>query len=245
MRVVCTLFFTCFAGLLVNPVSAVEPNNMELLSLQNWVRGHFNGETIAPIHNGYLEVDLEHGSLLKNMATTKVYHKQLGALPLKIHRKTFEHGLYMASPGTIRVLLPSPARRFKAVFGIDSNRVTSFYSNAGRGAVVGSVVAGEKELYQSPVMSEGITGQNVSVPLGDANSFDLIVRGNDEGIIERVDFNQADWADAQVELIDGRTIRIGDLPTAPIARAPSTHLPFSFVYNGQASSEFIHQWEKS
>ena len=245
MRVVCTLFFTCFAGLLVNPVSAVEPNNMELLSLQNWVRGHFNGEVIAPLHNGYLEVNLEHGSLLKNMATTKVYHKQLGALPLKIHRKTYARGLYMPSPGTIRVLLPSPGRRFTAVFGIDSNRVNSFYSNAGRGAVVGSVVAGEKELYQSPVMSEGINGQNVAVPLGDANSFDLIVRGNDEGIIERVDFNQADWADAQVELTDGRTIRIGELPTAPLARAPSTDLPFSFDYNGQASSEFIQQWEKS
>ena len=35
------------------------------------------------------------------------------------------------------------------------------------------------------------------------------------GIVERVDFNQADWADARVELLNGETIWLADLPIAP------------------------------
>ncbi|MEC9096852.1 MAG: NPCBM/NEW2 domain-containing protein, partial [Planctomycetota bacterium] len=178
----------------VHTVWAVEPHEAELKKVDDWVRASFAGEKIVPSHDGYLEVTLEHGSLLKNMATTKVYHKQLGSLPMKIHRKTYQHGLYLPSPGTIRVVLPSAARRFDASFGIDSNRVTSFYSNAGRGSVIGMVSIGERQVYVTRKMQEGMPGEKVSVSLEGAKSFTLTTKGHAEGIIEQVDFNQSDWA---------------------------------------------------
>ena len=63
---------------------AVEPTSSEIQVMDNWIRASFYGEELEFEHGGYLEVKLEHGPLLKNMATTKVYHKQLGDLPLKI-----------------------------------------------------------------------------------------------------------------------------------------------------------------
>ncbi|MEL0096906.1 MAG: alpha-galactosidase [Planctomycetaceae bacterium] len=225
-------------------LSAVDPTTAEMKSVRNWFRAGFYEEGVDSGHDGYLEVQLEHGPLLKNMATTKVYHKQLGALPLKINRKTYQHGLYLSSPGSIRVVLPGPARKFDAIFGVDSNRVTSFYSNAGRGAVIGTVTVDGKVLYRSPVMKEGMHGEKVSVALGGAQSLLLHVHGSGRGIIEQVDFNQSDWANAEVEMIDGRRIRLGDLPTAPLAERPETDVPFSFIYNGTSSREFLGDWQK-
>ena len=60
---------------------AVEPTSSEIKMLDNWIRTSFYGEELKSEHGGYLEVKLQHGPLLKNMATTKVYHKQLGDLP--------------------------------------------------------------------------------------------------------------------------------------------------------------------
>ena len=197
LRIQCWLI----SSLLVHSLVAVEPQQVELKNVDDWVRDSFTDEEIISRHDGYLEVQLEHGPLLKNMATTKVYHKQLGALPMKINRRTYEHGLYLASPGTIRVVLPSSARHFEAVFGVDSNRVTSFYSNAGRGSVVGVVSVGDKKLYESPVMREGMPGQRVSVPLDGVQAFTISTKGSQDGVIEQVDFNQSNWANAEVELV--------------------------------------------
>ena len=58
-------------------------------------------EDVDSGHDGYLEVQLEHGPLLKNMATTKVYHKQLSALPLKINRKNPTVGEFRRRTQTI------------------------------------------------------------------------------------------------------------------------------------------------
>ena len=241
LRVQCLLI----SLLLVNSSLAVEPQPVELKNVDDWFRASFTDETIIQRHDGYLEVQLEHGPLLKNMATTKVYHKQLGSLPMKINRKTYEHGLYLASPGTIRVVLPGSARHFEAVFGVDSNRVTSFYSNAGRGSVIGVVSVGDRTLYESSVMREGIPGQRVSVPLEGVQAFTISTKGSKEGVIEQVDFNQSNWAHAEVELVGGRRIRLGDLPTAPLGLSPKPALPFSFQYGGQDSREFLATWEKS
>ena len=223
---------------------AVEPTSSEIQVMDNWIRASFYGEELEFEHSGYLEVKLEHGPLLKNMATTKVYHKQLGDLPLKINRKTYDHGLYLSSAGEIQVVLPAPARGFEAVYGVDSNRVTSFYSNANRGAVIGVVSAGGKELYRTPVMREGMAGHRIDVALEGASFFTLTSVGLPEGVIERVDFNQSDWADAQVELMDGQKIRLGDLPVAPLGTAPPMSPPFSFSYGGKHSRDFLASWDK-
>ena len=203
-------------------LTAVEPTDAELKNVERCVRARFDNEPSVRTHDGYLEVALEHGPLLKNKATTKVYLKQLRALPLQIHRKTYRHGLYLSSPGTITVTLPAPAKRLTAVFGVDSNRVTSFYSNANRGAVVGTVTVTAKTRYRSPLMREGMPGEKVDVDLNGVESFVLTTLGQSEGVIEQVDFNQSDWAEATVELVNGHEIRIGELPMVPCHRFNTT-----------------------
>ena len=211
---------------------------------RRWVRAKFDGETIIPAETGHLTVSLKTGRLLKNMATTKVYHKEIGALPLKIFDKTYRKGLYCPSIGEIVVHLPGPAKNFEAVFGIDSNRVESFYSNANQGSVIGTVEANGEKLFESKVMREGIAGQPVKVALSGATEFKLSMRDAGQGVVERVDFNQADWADAKVELENGQTIWVGDLPISPLAKTPESVAPFSFVYDGQDSRQFLSSWDR-
>ena len=148
------------------------------------------------------------------MATTKIYHKELGSLPLKIVDQVYERGIYCPSTGQVTVHLPGPGKRFRAFFGIDSNRVESFYSNAGRGNVVGIVRVKDKELFRSPVMREGLEGVAVDIDLHGATALTLCMEDAGGGVVERVDFNQSDWANARVELEDGQIIWLGDLPIA-------------------------------
>ncbi len=121
--------------------------------------------------------------MLKNMATTKVYHTEVGALPLKIASQTFRSGLYCPSTGTITVRLPSPGKTFRAVFGIDSNRVQSFYSNAGQGRVIGTVSVDGDEQYRSKVMEEGLRGAPVKVALDGAEEFTLAMTDAGGGVV--------------------------------------------------------------
>ena len=82
-------------------LSAVDPTTAEMNSVRNWFRAGFYEEDVDSGHDGYLEVQLEHGPLLKNMATTKVHHKQLSALPLKINRKNPTVGEFRRRTQTI------------------------------------------------------------------------------------------------------------------------------------------------
>jgi len=58
---------------------------------------------------------------------------------------------------------------------------------------------------------------------------------------DRRAYDQGDWADAKVSLQDGSEIWLDELTDqAPIG----PHLPFSFVYGGKHSSEFIDRWKR-
>lgn len=214
----------------------------EQWQLKRWVAAKFEEQPETRSAAGSLTLSLK-GKLLKNMATTKVYHTEVGALPLKIVDKTYRRGLYCPSTGSIVIKLEQPARSFHAVFGVDSNRVQSFYSNAGRGSVVGIVEVAGKEVFRSKAMREGLAAVPLDVELDGATEFTLRMEDAGGGIVERVDFNQADWAEARVELKVDETIWLGDLPTAPLRAAYSTEPHFSFIYDGRRSSEFLADWK--
>ena len=237
------LFLIVFS-LLVSTASAVEVAPEEQTLTRQWIAAKFAGQAAPTTKQAYLEVSLKSGELLKNMATTKVYHKQIGALPLKIVDKTYRRGLYCPSVGKIVIHLPSPAKRLRAVFGVDSNRVQSFYSNADQGAVIGAVEVNDQTLYRSAVMREGLAGVPIDVDLKESTQFTLAMRDAGGGVVERVDFNQADWADARVELANGKTIWLGELPTAPLRSVPSTKLPFSFTYDGRPWRAAEEAWQR-
>lgn len=214
----------------------------EQAQARRWVGAKFEGQSEVKPPQAHLMVRLKSGGVMKNMVTTRVYYVEMGALPLKIVDQVYDSGLYCPSTGEIDVQLPSSAKSFDAVFGVDSNRVTSFYSNAGRGRVVGSVKVGGKEAFRSAVMREGMAGVPVNVKLGGAKQFTLGLQDRPGGVIQRVNFNQADWADAKVTLENGQALRLGDLRVGPLRAPYSAEPPFSFRYDGRDSREFLKAW---
>ena len=210
---------------------------------RRWVSAKLSAQSKPNPNNGFLRVSLR-GKLLKNYATTKVYHTEVGVLPLKIADKEYRRGLYCPSTGTIEVHLPKPGRTFRAVFGVDSNRINSFYSNAGRGDIIGIVEVGGREVLRTKRLREGIAGVPIKVDLNGATSFTLKMIDGGGGVVERVDFNQSDWAQARVRMEDDSTLWLGDMPTAPLRADDSVEPPFSFTFNGVSSREFLKNWQR-
>ena len=159
-----------------------------------------------------------------------------GGRPLKIADKQYSRGLYCHAVSKVVVRLPGPGKSFSAVAGVDSNEQTS----GGRGSVVFSVNVGGKEGFRSQVIREGIAGVPVDVALDGAREFALEIGDAGDGI----SCDQSDWADAKVVLADGRELWLGDLPLLNKERKPySAQPPFSFIYGGRPSSEFLGQWK--
>jgi alpha-galactosidase len=136
----------------------------------------------------------------------------------------------------IVVKLPSPAKVFSAVIGVDSNEQTM----PGKGSVIFSVSTSGKEIYHSQVMCEGMQGIPIDLDLGDATEFILEVGDAGDGIA----CDQSDWADAHVVLMDNSVIWLGDLPIEGQQKSPYTTDPsFSFMYGDKHSSEFLQKWD--
>ena len=167
---------------------------------------------------------------------------RLPSRPLRIADRDFERGLHFQSEGEVLVHLPKPAGTFEAVLGVDSNRVTGFYSNAGRGTVIATVDVDGNEVFRSDVLHEGLEGIPLTIQLNGATEFVLGLIDAGGGTIQRVNFNQVDWAEARVILEDGETVWLDELPTAPLRAPYSADSPFSFIYAGGASSEFLKTW---
>src|SRR3990172_9323599 len=199
-RIIAQIMLFALAAPLAGAVS-VTPE--ELSEAGRWVAAKFQGQAETQPAEGYLMPYLKFGQVQKN---------GMGDRPLLLVDKPYRRGLHRPSVGKVVVHLPGPAKSFEAVVGVDSNRVTSFYSNAGRGAAIATVEAGGKEAFRSAVMREGMTGVPVKVDLGGATELTLALSDAGGGVVFGNDFNQAGWAEARVTLADGRTVWLGDLP---------------------------------
>lgn len=154
-------------------------------------------------------------------------------LPLKIGQKQYTRGLFCHALSRVVVRLPGPAASFTAEVGIDNNGTWA------GGSVVFSVMVGGKEVFRSPVMLRGQPAAPVSVELGGAREFVLVVGDAGDGI----NSDQASWGDAKVTLTDGTVTWVGDLPVvAPSALAFGAGPPFSFNYDGKPSAGFLETW---
>ncbi|MCL5097445.1 MAG: alpha-galactosidase [Candidatus Omnitrophica bacterium] len=159
-----------------------------------------------------------------------------GGKPLRIVNAQYTRGLYCHAVSKVVVRLPGPGKRLSAIAGVDSNDQTS----GGRGSIIFSVNANGKELFRSAVMHEGMAGVPVNVDLDNAAEFTLEVGDAGDGI----GCDQADWADAKVELADGGSVWLGDLPILGQGRGPYTAEPaFSFKYDNRASQDFMKDWK--
>ena len=86
-----------FGTLWLTAEEAVAVRDGELRVTRQWVTAKLAGQVVSRRPQSYLSLEMKSGRLLKNMATTKVYHTEVGALPLKIHKQTFRRGLYCPS----------------------------------------------------------------------------------------------------------------------------------------------------
>jgi len=162
---------------------------------------------------------------------TKVGHCAAGG-SLRLGNKTYARGIGVNSYSVLRVSLGQPAARFEAVIGLDRNVDNSPASVAFHVAVAG------QDVFATGVLRASNAVQTINVPLAGAREFDLVV---DEGGDGR-NFDQADWADARVVLQDGSELWLDDLARHPLLGG---EIPFSFVYGGRPSAEFLGRWHRS
>lgn len=213
--------------LLLPHLEAVTATPDELAWRRDWVEARFEGRPPPPPRDPTLLVLANHGPVLKSTRAGK---------PLRIAGQDFTRGLLAHAPSRIRVHLPTPGNTFTAIVGLDSNEQTS----GGRGSVDFSVEIAGKTVFQSGILREGMAGKQVHVSLAGATEF--ILHGNEtpDGIAS----DHADWVEARVSLQDGRDFWLSDLPVAEgLGKHDSTAPPFSFVYGGQPSSEFLAGWK--
>ncbi len=205
------------------------PASTEIRFARRWATAHLRKPAAAaksvatPVADVGLVVLANHGPVQRNA--------RAGA-PLSIGGVTYARGLYCHAPSKVIVRLPSPGLRFSAMVGIDDH--------AGGGSIVFHIRADGRELYRSPVAACGKPAVPVSLALGGVAEFTMEVDDAGDGI----SCDPANWADAAVELADGRTLWLGDLPLigqAPVRRR-SFGLPFSFMYDGRLSDDLLPGW---
>lgn len=208
-------------------VQAVSPTPAEMAEARSWVAAKFEGVQDAKTPDVGLFVVANNDPVQPNGRSGK---------PFKIGDKQYSRGLFCHAVSKVIVRLPSAGKTFAATAGVDTNEQTV----PGKGSVVFSVSVGDKNVFKSEVMREGMPGIPVQANLGGTKEFVLEVGDGGDGISS----DQGDWADANVVLADGQTVWLGDLPIyGAHARAYTVEPFFSFTYDGKPSAELLKTWK--
>ena len=228
------VLFPVVCLVIVMSQAAAAVQNDSAKTAHRWVEAKFLGVSEPFVSKQpYLEVHLKPDSLVRDLIQG---HKLL------IAGQTFNNGLAMRSPGDIVIQLPAGARTFDAVLGVDSNDV-GYYSNTGRGSVVASIEAGGKQLYESPVLHEGMKGIPIHVDVGSAHELTLrLTAVGARPATYQAEWDQADWANATITLMDGAKLTVSTIPEAPAEREYPLTPPFSFRYDGVVSAVLLNRW---
>jgi alpha-galactosidase len=232
------LIFACLAsvGLALDdaeipvgpPYDTVMPSAIQIGEFQNWVDNAFFGGQPSTQHPMVrVEVRRQDHNVLR-------FGQSCMETPIRIGTRTFEHGLGTHANSEIVLFLPPGAKRFHSVAGIDNN----FDTDGKRGSVVFSIEVGGREILRTPTLRGGDAPVPVTVELpANTQTLTLKVDTTPDGPA----FDQADWADARVELDSGRFLwaDAGRMPF--IAGGP----PFSFVYDGVPSPQLLSAWKRT
>ena len=219
--------FAGLLGLCGAPASAGQPLPDDMVECRHWCQARF-GESSEP-------KPLAQGlTVLKNYGAVQKCGR--GDRDLRIFDAIYVRGFYCHAPSRMLVRTEKPVRALTATVGVDSNPQTY----GGRGSVVYVVSAGEREVYRSEVLHEGVAGVPVRVDLQGVRELTMSVEDGGDGI----SCDQADWADVKLEFEDGQVIWLDELPMLDLnASPPGREPPFSFVLGGQASSEVLSTWK--
>ncbi|MGL4941755.1 MAG: NPCBM/NEW2 domain-containing protein [Thermoguttaceae bacterium] len=206
---------------------AASASPAEMCEATTWIRAKMDGVVERSVPAAFIEVVANNDPVFASARQGR---------PLKIGAKTLAHGLYCHANSSIIVHLPSPAKEFEAVVGIDSNDNTA----GGRGSVRFSLVVAGKEIWKSAILREGMEPISVRENLAGATTFELRIDDGGDGISH----DQADWGEVRVVLENGQTLALGELPVVHKNEPQfSTEPFFSFDYGGKSSREFLSQWK--
>lgn len=149
---------------------------------------------------------------------------------LRLGDKTFDRGIGVNSPSVLRIKLTKPISSFTAVIGIDRN------ADHSDGSVRFYVRTADKTLFSTDVIKADGKSYPCEVDLAGTTEFTLEV--DDGG--DSVNCDQADWCDAKITYTDGSSLWLDEI--AGVAKI-STQVPFSFVYGGKSSRDFLSGWK--
>ncbi len=157
--------------------------------------------------------------------------------PITLGTRRVEHGIYVDAPSHLRIVLGKPADRFTALVGIDNNPSTRSGQTRGHGSATFHVAAGGREVFHTEVLTLKNTPKAIDVPLKGATEFEL--RVGDAG---NRSHDQSVWGNAKVIYKDGTEMLLDEMP---LLREMRPQIPFSFVYDGKPSSEFLGGWART
>lgn len=209
------------------PQDEVMASPAEVERMLNWVGDAWVGERLPgrqpPVR---VEVRRQDHSVLG-------FGRSCIGTPLRLGQRVFEHGLGTHAHSELVLHLPPGAKTFRAVVGIDHNADTG----GTRGSAQFVVQADDRELFRSPTRRASDEPLPVTVPLP-AGLKGLVLRV--EPTADGPAHDHADWAEAAVELADGRTVWVDSDRPVFLERA----VPFSFVYGGRPSAELLPGWKR-
>jgi alpha-galactosidase len=208
-------------------LSATESSQVDRLKADDWIAAKFLGNNTPVAERGYLLPLFKSGHMGKRERQNH---------PLNIGGVFYQHGVSLPSTGSITVHLPRKGAHFTAAAGVDSNDL-SYYSTMGRGDATVSIELGGKEVFRSAAMREGTKPIPLDVRLAGVTDFVIKVSG------DHPDWDPVDLVDARVTLEDGTALSLDELPIGPLEHHNNTDVPFSFVYGGHKSTEFLNSWE--
>jgi len=224
-----TCFFASIGIVLFSAtvLPAVSPTVEELRQRDSWVAAKFQGlRKDTPVEPG-VTVLARFNPLQRNA--------HLGT-PLQIKDEQFAHGLFCHANSKLMVRLPSPGKTFSSKVGILSTHTAT----GGQGSVIFSVSVKDEAVFRTGTLREGMDAAPVEVDLKGATSFVLEISDAGDGIA----CDQSCWADAKITLAGGKEIWLSDMKIIDAQKEPYGTEPFfSFVYDGQASSEFLGNWK--
>jgi alpha-galactosidase len=209
------------------PQDEVMASRAELETMWNWVGDVFVGERLPGRQPAVrVQVRRQDHSVLQ-------FGRSCIGTPLRLGPRQFEHGLGTHAYSELVLQLPPGAKVFRAIVGVDNNPDTG----GTRGSVQFVVEAEGRELFRSPVRraSDAPLPVEVKLPAG-LDSLVLKVEPTADG----VSHDQADWAEAAIELADGRRVWV-DTDPPPFLECT---VPFSFRYGGRSSAELLSAWDR-
>ena len=158
------------------------------------------------------------------------YNQSCMDTALRIGQQSFTHGLGTHANSEIVLAFPPGAKTFKAYVGIDNN----YDTRGANGSVQFSVEIGGRESYRSRTLkgSDEAAPVEVALPPG-TRELVLKVDTTPDGPA----CDQADWADAQIIMDNGTSLR----PHGPDSWI-DTAIPFSFTYGGKEARALLKTW---